>query len=280
MITLVGVVFLVPGLKKALQTHPTEFQSLMSAFAAGAILSCAFYLLLFEATHMIGVGWKEEVEVLWRWGTMILAGFVFPAICDCLVCLMLGGDSRKMADDQQSDDQRKVETATDPVTRWRLVSSICIGDFFHNLCDGFFLAAAFTGCGFDFGWRVAIGTIAHEFAQELADYVILTGPDAGLTPAVALALNFLSGLGVLLGALIVLSVDVGDAGVGLILAWGGGVYIHVAATDCMPKVYEKSLKMSTRAACLLAFLVGAIGIGLVLLDHEHCVPAGGDPHGH
>merc|ERR1711865_331486 len=100
--------------------------------------------------------------------------------------------------------------------------------FMHNLCDGFFIGAAFKGCGSTFGWTVAVGTIAHELAQELADYVVLTGETCKLRPVIALALNFLSGTSVLLGAVIVLAADVSNGDIGLLLAFGGGVYLNIA----------------------------------------------------
>lgn len=298
LITLVGVVFVVPGFKKLSENHPKQFESILSAFAAGAILSCAFFLLLFEATHLIGTGWKEEVDVLWRWGAMVLAGFSLPGVCESAIVavasFMAGAEVKKpgnegvevtkMGNEQESelkqaDNNKDVAKQVDFVTRMRLISSILLGDFAHNMCDGFFLGAAFSGCGNSFGWRVAVGTIAHEFAQELADYAVLTSPEAAMSPALALALNFLSGLGVILGVVIILASEVSEAGIGMLLAFGGGVYIHVAATDLMPKIYEKTLSLSVRMSCLCAFFVGAIGIGLVLLDHEHCVPGGGE-HGH
>jgi len=174
----------------------------------------------------------------------------------------------------------------DTAERTRIITGVLIGDFFHNLSDGFFLGAAFAGCGTSFGWKVATGTILHEIAQELADYAVLTSSEVGLKPIVALGLNFLSGTGVLLGAMIILAGEVSNGVTGLLLAFGGGVYIHIAATECMPRVYAKGLSFPSRIAALAAFFVGAICIGLVLLDHEHCVPDSADAqdahagHGH
>merc|ERR1712224_169891 len=119
---------------------------------------------------------------------------------------------------------------------------------------------------------------AHELAQELADYLVLEGPDCKLRPVTALAMNFVSGMGVLLGTIVIMASEVGDDTIGILLAFGGGVYLHVAATECMPRVYSELLGLRTRIGCLVAFLIGAIGIGLVLLDHEHCVPGGGHAH--
>ena len=67
----------------------------MHAFAAGALLSCAAYLLLIESMHMVAAEeWiddeeKAEVAYTWRWGTALLAGFIAP-ICLQYVCSNLG----------------------------------------------------------------------------------------------------------------------------------------------------------------------------------------------
>lgn len=104
-----------------------------------------------------------------------------------------------------------------------------------------------------------------------------------MSPVKALVSNFASGLSVILGAIVVLSSEVDNATIGLFLAFGGGVYLHIAATECMPKIYDKSLTAYTRLGCIASMILGAVLIGLVLLDHEHCVPdsaTGGDGHHH
>ena len=66
----------------------------LSGFASGALLACALYLILVEAMHLIGTGTNadgekyEEVAVVWRWGTMVLAGFLIAPV------LFLLGKSR------------------------------------------------------------------------------------------------------------------------------------------------------------------------------------------
>lgn len=123
---------------------------------------------------------------------------------------------------------------------------------------------------------VAIATIAHEISHELSDYVVLTG-QGGLRPATALALNFASGLSIVLGVIIVFAGDVSESTQGMLLAFGGGVFLHIAAVECMTEVYSKATSSCARFSALLAFVVGAVSIGLVLLDHEHCVEHN---HGH
>ena len=148
----------------------------------------------------------------------------------------------------------------------------------HNLCDGFFVGAAFAECSSSMAWGIAIATILHELPQELSDYLILTGPQVGLSVLPALAINFVTGLSVILGAVIVLAADVSQSTIGLLLAFGGGVYLQIGCVECMPKMVNPALSSGRKSFCVLMFIIGAVLIGLVLLDHEHC--GGGDGHGH
>eukprot|EP00440_Ansanella_granifera_P003322 gb/GFBE01003614.1/.p1 GENE.gb/GFBE01003614.1/~~gb/GFBE01003614.1/.p1 ORF type:complete len:365 (+),score=88.99 gb/GFBE01003614.1/:3-1097(+) len=299
LVTLTGVIMLAPGIARLAAAYEVAFKGVVFAFAAGALLSCAFFLLLFEATHLVAEGWTKEVDILWRWGTMILAGFAFPAVIDNVLAAVTGVGHSHAAGAQAGVQEIDVAERKDPavawanqvapssetkrqelVTRVRLVAGVLIGDFFHNLCDGFFLGAAFKGCGAGFGWGVAAATILHEIPQELADYAILTSAEAALSPVKALVLNFISGLSVMLGAVIILSTEVGNAGTGLLLAFGGGVYLHVGATECMPHIYNSKLSAAQRFLCFGAFFLGALLIGLILIGHEHCIPDDGSGHHH
>ena len=55
-VTLIGVVLLFPPLRRAIQKP--LINAMLFAFASGALLACAFFLLLFESTHLIAVGWR------------------------------------------------------------------------------------------------------------------------------------------------------------------------------------------------------------------------------
>jgi hypothetical protein len=139
---------MIPALSKAIKSYHVEAEGILGAFAAGAILSCAFFLLLFEATHLVATGWQEEVEVLWRWGTMILAGILLPSIIHSCVSIFgklmarkansaeAGGPaSAAEKPDEYVDGQPVTTTFPEQV---RLFVGVNLGDFFHNLCDGFF----------------------------------------------------------------------------------------------------------------------------------------------
>jgi zinc transporter ZupT len=282
LVTLIGVILVIPCSKRLLETYFDQFIGIVSGFAAGAILACAFFLLLFEATHLIATYWTapeyEEVDVTWRWGTMILAGFVLPGFVDAGASLVVrkkpaaAPPASGEGDNAENAEKGEKAELASTNSKARVIAGVLIGDFFHNLCDGFFLGAGFKGCGNSFGWGIALSTILHELPQELADYTILTGPLGGMGPIMALTTNFLSGLSVLIGAIMIVATDVSDHVTGLLLAFGGGVYIHIAATECMPRIYNEKLSVPVRVACIASFILGCVLIGLILLDHEHCVP--------
>merc|ERR1719316_1292450 len=77
----------IPVVSRIVKEHFITAQAVICGFAAGAILSCAFFLLLFESTHLIAGGWDTEVAQLWRWGTVILAGILLPGVIECCTAM-------------------------------------------------------------------------------------------------------------------------------------------------------------------------------------------------
>ncbi|GMH87992.1 hypothetical protein TrVE_jg2379 [Triparma verrucosa] len=235
------------------------FLAYTSAFSVGAILATTFLLILPEATEMIwnDIGRDQElIEVYWRWGTVLLAGFIFPFVMTILIGLVTANSSHST----------------------RVVAGVLIGDFIHNFTDGTFIAAAFLSCDSAFGWAVAASTIIHELAQEIADYILLTTV-GGFTPFKALMLNFLSGTSIIMGCAVVAESDASTDALGYILCFGAGVYISTGATECMPRVFKYATSFKLRIISFLLFAVGATAIGLILLDHKHC-EVGGSHDGH
>ena len=90
----------------------------------------------------------------------------------------------------------------------------------------------------------------------------------------------MSGLSVLLGLIIVFAIDeISDPMVGMLLAFGGGVYLQIGASECMPRVYAGvEASVASRLYCIAAYVLGALAIGLVLLDHKHCSTGGMGMH--
>ena len=301
--TLIGVIFARYPLNKIAQNHQGLMLGMTNAFAGGALLAAAFYLMLYEATHLIVR--DEESFATAEWGSMILTGFITASVLDLFVNFLIGklpGGS-SLAPSQLADEAAKspppspppaeglpvvdAVEGVDPSRRVRVLCGVLLGDFVHNLVDGLVIGTAFGDkhCYQTMAWTITAATIYHELAQEISDYFVLTNPNQGnLKPPVALLLNFLSGFSVLLGVCITMATEASMYSQGMMLAFGGGVYIQIGATECMPRVYEYAKTTRLRLLALAFFVVGALAIGLVLLDHEHCAVGGGgddgaaDPH--
>ena len=152
---------------------------------------------------------------------------------------------------------------------YTLCSSILLGDGLHNLGDGIFVGTAFLLCSNKVAYSIALSTVLHELPQELADFFLLTR-HAGLSICTALALNFLSGITVVIGGLLVLFSEPSMPSVGIILAVAGGVYVYVATTEVHPKINEAIETKAHHLLGSLGFVLGDTLIGLVLIDHQHC----------
>lgn len=158
-----------------------------------------------------------------------------------------------------------------------LIANILIGDLFHNFADGILIGVSFRLCSTSVAWTVALSTITHEVAQELSDFFILTGPGK-MSTAEALSANCAIGMTCVLGAMISVFVDVSNATLGSLLSFGASCYIFVAAVELLPWMLEQK-KRREQITGFLSFVVGAVAVGLVLLDHQHC-DAGGHGHNH
>ena len=161
----------------------------------------------------------------------------------------------------------------------RLAATITIGDFCHNFCDGIFLGTAFLLCSNSIAWTITFTTIYHEIAQEIADFFLLTN-HCGLSTPQALVANFLAGCSVMLGGLIVLGFTLTDSAVGSILGISAGVYIYIAASECIPRIQASRRQRSDTLVFLVCFVSGAVPIGLVLLKHGHCEHETEEEHDH
>jgi zinc transporter ZupT len=139
-----------------------------------------------------------------------------------------------------------LETSVEPLPRGHtpldlpLICSILLGDFLHNFTDGIFMGTTFLLCSRDIGYTLVATTIYHEIAQELADFVVLT-THCGLPVWKAILANALSGVSVLLGGLVILSTDLSEGAIGIILSVSAGVYVYITACECVPKIMAEGL---------------------------------------
>jgi len=286
LMTLLGVCFLVPFFAQLVKKHPGVVHTAANAFGGGAILAAGFFLMMYEATHLIKPANSTESVQVGLWGAAILLGFLTPYLIHIVISLVMSEHEPAPPTASESTTSKEVAAVTLQVTGMeatldnsravRVRGGILIGDFMHNFADGIFMGVGFRLCGDGFGWAITAATVGHEIAQEIADYLVLTDPMQGnLNPARALLLNFLSGTSVLLGVLVLLAQDtVDDVSTGMLLAYGGGVYIQIGAAECMARVGDAAKTPQLMLIALLCFITGAAAIGTVLIKHEHCSPGG------
>jgi zinc transporter ZupT len=273
-------------------------------FASGTLLSTSFALVLYESTHLLSVSGNEGLDA-GRWTAMIMCGFLTsPVVSLCLRQLIPSSkdDEIDVAADPNAamvviDNNPKFiggccehdieksaacqKSITNDSVRLRFLCALIAGDFFHNFTDGIFIGASFQ-CNTTLAWKIVAVTVAHEIPQELSDFAVLKS-SLGFSTARALTYNVLTGSSVMLGGITVMLSEISSLDTGMLLAYGAGNYIYCATVHMFS---QGSNDLSVEIKKMLVFIVGAIAIGLILLDHEHCTAhsegnAGGhDNHEH
>jgi len=219
---------------------------------------------------------------------------------------MMSSMVRRICHKGTDPDSQNSKTSMVLAKKWFVAIPVELGDFFHNFADGLVIGIAFRYCDIGFAWKIVGISVAHELPQELADIHVLVNK-AGLHWSTATIFNVISGSAVLIGSCLTYFVDIGSSVQGLLLALGAGVFLFVGMTqlgtsmldvaqeDTETKKTEEAESIESQQAnqetknpckhmigMLFCFILGALVIGLILIDHEHCsLPVGEsevDPH--
>jgi zinc and cadmium transporter len=144
---------------------------------------------------------------------------------------------------------------------------IIAGDSFHNFTDGIIIASAFLADE-KLGVVTAAAIVAHEVPQEVGDFLVLL--NSGFTKARALAVNALSSLAAVAGALVgYFSLTAADAWVPRVLAISAAGMLYVAVADLIPGLQRRT---SLRDSALQILF---ITLGIATLWAVHSVLGGG-----
>jgi zinc and cadmium transporter len=138
---------------------------------------------------------------------------------------------------------------------------IVVGDSFHNFTDGVIIASAFVA-DLRLGAVTALAIIAHEIPQEIGDFLVLL--HSGFGRAKALALNALSGVATVLGAVIAyFALASIKEWIPDILAVSAASMIYVAVADLIPGLHKRTALGETLVQ--VAFIV--LGVASIWLIH-------------
>lgn len=204
---------------------------LMTAFAAGVMLTTALLHLAPEATHEL-----EE-----------MGSSAFPIIFMGVIVFFLL--ERFVMWFHHHHD------ISHPKPRTLLIS---VGDTIHNMVDGAAIASAFL-IDPRLGIMTAIAVGLHEIPQEMADFLAMVS--GGVKSITALKLNLLSSVGSLIGAVLVIFLAEQVSGlVPYIVAFSAGVFLYISMSDLIPELHHHDDLQKNKWTQLLMF-----GLGIVLI---------------
>ncbi|HET9652870.1 MAG TPA: ZIP family metal transporter [Usitatibacter sp.] len=206
------------------------------SFAVGALLGAVFLDIL---PHIF-----EETKRPERAAAFILAGILAFFV---LEKLMLWRHHHHGEEGVHEHDHGR--------SGWMIV----VGDSFHNFTDGVIIASTFLA-DVKVGVVTALAIIAHEIPQEIGDFLVLL--HSGFHRRKALVLNAVSGLAMVLGALLGFFMlrDV-VAWIPEILAIAAASMIYVAVADLIPGLHRRTaLGESILQVAFIAFGIALIGL--------------------
>jgi zinc and cadmium transporter len=136
-------------------------------------------------------------------------------------------------------------------------SLVIVGDAFHTFVDGALIAAAVL-TSIPLGATTALAVAAHEIPQEVGDFAILLR--AGYSRGRAFTLNVLSGVGGILGALVMLIASQSLPNLlPYVLSFAAGSFLYVAMSDLIPDLHHGGLEGGSAKQLVL------IGLGILTI---------------
>ncbi len=140
-----------------------------------------------------------------------------------------------------------------------------VGDALHNFIDGIIIASSYL-ISLPSGIATTIAVGLHEIPQEIGDFGILL--HGGFSKGKALALNFVSALFAVLGAVITLWVGgIVSQIETMLIPFAVGGFIYIAGSDLIPQLHKHGGKISQSILQLIAFVLGILVMAaLVLLE--------------
>lgn len=208
------------------------------SLSAGALLGGVFFHLIPEAAEEMGFSLNLALYVL--------SGILIFFVLEKLICW-------RHCHIEISDEHPH------PIAFMNL-----IGDALHNFIDGMIIAGAYI-VSVPLGISTTLAVIFHEIPQEIGDFGVLV--HGGFRRLKALLLNFATALTAVLGALVILFLNIEVEAVGRILVpFTAGGFLYIATSDLIPEL-RKDIKPLSSLFQLIFIIVG-LGIMYWLVGLE------------
>lgn len=207
-----GVLSLVGGfLLLAKQSWTPSFGEHLVSFAAGVLLSVAFFDLF-----------PEAMEYVLKTGGQILPVFISAFIAMALFFIL----ERFLLWYHHHHAHETIKPSV-----WLLM----VGDSLHNFIDGVAIAASFL-LDRSLGYITTLAVAAHELPQEMADFSVMLA--SKMERRKIIFLNILSSLTAFIGAgLTILFADALMNSLPIVLAFTAGMFIYIASSDLIPELH-------------------------------------------
>ena len=223
--SLIGGILL--ALRKKAFSH--EQSLLLISFAAGVLLSTAFFDLLPEAGADLSLAG-------------VLAGIIFLFLLEKFLWY------------HHHDEEHEGHRRT-PVL-------ITVGDTVHNFIDGVVIAGTFMVAPAT-GIVTALAVAAHEIPHEMADFGILLSK--GWAKKKVILVNLISAGTSLVGATLMYYLGSKIEGMlPMLLSFSGGMFIYLACSDLIPELHHGHAERKADSLWQLAVFGAGIIIVLVL----------------
>ncbi|MBU0573264.1 MAG: ZIP family metal transporter [Candidatus Margulisbacteria bacterium] len=197
------------------------------SLSAGALLGGAFFHLIPEASHEFGFSLHL--------GFYVLSGIMAFFVLEKFICWR----------------HCHIETSRQhphPVALMNLV-----GDAFHNFIDGMVIAGTYL-VSIPLGISTTLAVLFHEIPQEIGDFGVLV--HGGFSRLRALLFNFGSALFAVLGALVILFLNIEVDTIGQVLVpFTAGGFLYIATSDLIPEL-RKDIRPSSSLIQLVFILIG------------------------
>lgn len=245
--TLIGsVVSLIGGMLLFLRKKfALSISHYLSSFAAGALLSAAFFDLLPEAAeHMEESGMDINLP-LWT-------------LLGILVFFLLERFIHHHHDHANISSEEKKS----------VIPLVVIGDTLHNFTDGMAIAATFL-ISVPLGIVTSVAVAAHEIPQEIGDFGLML--NRGLKRKKVILINIISSLAALVGAVLVYLYQSSlEKFLPVILALTSGFFIYIALANLIPEIHNQDNKKVAFWETVM-LLVGVVVVYLAISTLEGMV---------